>query len=164
MLLFALIACEPEAPRMSLSFVGSSPLEADTIANDTNGDGKLTGFVAEEITALITYDGGPATDAGAIMDVDFYEYALTYELLNAEGALGGYKNGVTIHLAAGEVGEFPIRATSFDQKFAMGDMFGGTPVNTRATLVLPYTVNGVDDGFFLQGDFDIIFADFVEPE
>ncbi|HND31550.1 MAG TPA: hypothetical protein PKY30_08655 [Myxococcota bacterium] len=163
LLTLALIACEPVESRFVFDFIGGSPLEVDTVANDTNGDGVIDGFVAEEITADLRYLGTQATDAGAIADVDFYSYSVTYELLNAEGELGGYANGVTIGMIPGDQGQYPIRAVSFDQKFSMADQFNGQPVNVRATVVMPYRVNDVDNGLFITGDFDIIFADFVEP-
>jgi len=163
LLTLALIACEPTEPRFVFEFTGGSPLEVDTIANDSNGDGKIEGFIAEEISVSLNYLGDQSSEAGAIADVDFYGYSLTYELLNAEGELGGYANGLTIGMVPGDQGEYPIRAVSFDQKASMGDQFGGRPVNARATLVMSYTVNGEDAGQFLTGDIDIIFADFVEP-
>jgi hypothetical protein len=163
LLTLALIACEPAEPRFVFEFAGGSPLEVDTIADDTNGDGKIEGFIAEEITVSLNYVGDRTTEAGAIADIDFYGYSLTYDLLNAEGELGGYANGLTIGMVPGDQGEYPIRAVSFDQKASMADQFGAQPVNARATVVMSYTVNGEDNGQFLTGDFDIIFANFVEP-
>jgi hypothetical protein len=163
LLTLALLACESEESRFVFDFAGSSPLEVDTIANDTNGDGTIDGFVAEEIMANIRYIGDQTTDAGAIADVYFYSYSVTYELLNAEGELGGYTNGVAIGMIPGDEGQYPIRAVSFDQKASIASQFNGQPVNVRATVVMPYRVNDVDNGLFITGDFDVIFADFAEP-
>ena len=166
LLTLTLLACAPLQPNVQIDFLGETPLEVDTIANDTDGDGMVSGYVAEEMTVALRIIGNPNVDVETIQpSVDFQSYALSYQLLNAEAAapeMPAYENGVTIHLESGESGEYPIRATSFVQKDWAHSQFDGAARNYTASL----TLNGQSsDGVTvkLDVDFDIIFADFAEP-
>lgn len=165
-----MIGCAPVEPNVHLDFLGATPLEVDTIANDTNGDGSITDYVAEEISVALRLIADPnANPEMTPPSVDITEYTLNYTLLNASAAgaeMPGYTNGVTIHLESGESGEFLIRAVSFVQKDWAHTQFDGAPMNVKASLKLVGTYTdpaGTVPLDNLEGDFDIIFADFAEP-
>lgn len=165
-MLLTLLACAPIQPDVHIDFVGLSPLEVDTIADDTDGDGMVSDFIAEEVSIALRLVTDPTLDAETIQpSVDFTSYSWSYTQLNsasATAAMPAYENGVTIHLESGDSGEFPIRAVSFVQKDWAASQFSGAPQNFTATL----TLNGhtSDDlAVTLTGYLDLIFADFAEP-
>ena len=158
-----LTGCSPYIPNVQITFVSSSPLEVDTIPDDTNGDGTLSGYIAEEVTLLLELIPDEYIDYSLQPSVVIEAYALDYTILNASGQMPSYANGVTIQLDPGDSGEFPIRGVSFDQKTWAGTQFSGDPINTTASLSL--TAHTTEDAdLTLNGDFDIIFANFAEPE
>ena len=161
-----ILGCDhPVDEELHLNFVGLAPLEVDTVPDDTDGDGDVEGYIAEEVTVELRLDPHPNINAFQQRQIDITSYSIEYTVLPPTGGtIPGYFNGTAMHLAAGEQGEFPIRAVSFKQKTHVRETFGaGADVNVTANLTLSGTT---DDGEAFEeiGAFDIIFANFVEPE
>lgn len=164
MLLLAGCEARPLEQFIHLTFSGNVPLEVDTVPNDTNGDGKIEGFHAEEIEAQVAVDRDLEAAEPEAPLVRVTEYEVRYTLLDDAGQIPDYINGAAMFLRGGETGTWPLRAVSFVQKEWAQDRYGSQDLNATATLFL----RGHDDAdealtFEVSADFDIIFADFVEP-
>lgn len=163
LVLSGLTGCVPYTPNVHISFVSESPLEVDTLPNDTDGDGFVEGYHAEEVVLMMEYVADSYVDYEIQPTVTVSGYSITYAVLNGDGEMPAYENGVTIHLDPDDIGEFPVRGVSFAQKSWAGSQFGGDLVNVRTSLTLDATTSD-GDPIDLGGDFDIIAGDFVEVE
>jgi len=157
-----------EAPlTVNITAIDSTPLEVDILADDTDGDGQVSGYHAEEITVKLKTsslgdDSGNLLNNSSAPGIYLTSYTVDYTLLNVANTLTSYSGGTSIYLKGNESGEFPLRAVTFDQKDWVRDTYGSSAdVNAKATI----TLSGKDDfenPVSVIGSFDIIFANFAE--
>jgi hypothetical protein len=163
--LVALAGCSPPAPQVYIDFLSETPLEVDTYFNgihegDPGCDGELEVYWAEEVCVQVSVELDDWYIETRQVALDFTDYCVAYELLNENGTLDRYCNGLQLHVDAGETGSVPVRAVSFDQKDFMGDTFGGSAVNVRATMTLFATNQWNNEQFEFTSNYDIIMGDF----
>ncbi|MFC1478616.1 hypothetical protein ACFL57_04080 [Candidatus Margulisiibacteriota bacterium] len=159
----------PESPVVvNITSISDTPLESDILGDDTDGDGVVKGYHAEEITVKLTAEsvGNSSTTLLSSQDagVTITSYSVNYTLLDGvAGNMPAFSDGSTsIYIKAGESGEYPLRAVTFTQKDWVFTTFGAaTAINVKADL----TLAGHDDfgnTVTITGSFDIIFANLVE--
>lgn len=162
MTLFLLFTACSTRPVLYVTMTEETPIEVDTIEDDTDGDGDVEGYVAEEILVDLAagVHGSPDTSLMPYILVD--NYKIEYELTETSGDVPSYDSSFTVQIPAGAVVSAPIRAVSFTQKTWAGVEFGGSPVNAKAHLTLSGTYQYGQE-LSAEAWFDVIFANFVEP-
>ncbi|MFH1428701.1 MAG: hypothetical protein ABIH39_03050 [Candidatus Margulisiibacteriota bacterium] len=160
----------PESPVVvNITSISDTPLEADILADDTDGDGQIKGYHAEEITVKLTAKSVGSSSSSLLSSqatgVTITSYSVNYTLLDGvAGTIPAFPDGSTsIYIKAGESGEYPLRGVSFTQKTWVLATFGaGTAVNVRADLTL-YGHDDFGNSVTITGSFDIIFTNLAEP-
>ena len=158
-----LAACEPPTPEVNVNIVLEPPMEIDTFQDECI-DGDVVNdepYYSEEMCANVTVPLDDWYIEARQVDLDFNDYCVQYSILNENGTIDQYCNGMQLHLDGGESAQIPLRAVAFEQKQQAQDQFGGAiELVVKATLTMYATNRWNGEELEIVADYDTIWTNF----